>query len=52
MTATGWERLDVGGTEQKGKRTQGCGQQCGDWRGDRRRYKRGLNSNGKNTIFF
>ena len=37
-----------GGTEQKGKKTYGHGQQCGDCRG--MRGIRGLNCNGKNTI--
>ena len=32
-----------GGNEQKGKRTHGHGQQCGDWGYG----KRGLHSNGK-----
>ena len=30
MTANGGGRLGGGGTEQKGKRTHGHGQQCGD----------------------
>ena len=41
-------RLGGGGTEQKGKRTYGHCQQCGDcWRGG---GIRGLNANGKNII--
>ena len=41
-------RLEGGGIEQKGKRTHGHGQQCGDcWGGG---SIRGLNGNGKNTI--
>ena len=47
MTAgVGW--LEGGGIEQKGKRTHGYGQQCGDcWvEGG----ERGLNGNGKNII--
>ena len=36
-------------TEQKGKRTHACGQQCGDsWGGGQ--GKRGLNVNEKNII--
>ena len=42
MTASGG-----GGIEQKGKRTHGHGQQCGDCGGYR--DIRGLNGNGKNT---
>ena len=34
MTAK-WERIGVGGIEQKGKRTHGHGQQCGDCGGGR-----------------
>ena len=41
-------RLEAGGIEQKGKRTHGCGQQCGDCWGKGR--IRGLNGSGKNTI--
>ena len=37
-----------GGIEQKGKRTRGHGQQCGDCWGER--GIRGLNGNGKNVI--
>ena len=37
-----------GGTEQKGKRTHGHGQQCGDCWGQE--GISGLNGNGKNTI--
>ena len=48
MTAKGVGRLWGGGTEQKGKRTHGHGQQCGDCR--REESIRGLNGNGKNTI--
>ena len=47
MTAK-WGRLGGRGIEQKGKRTHGHGQQCGDcggWGGIR-----GLNGNVKNTI--
>ena len=44
MTASG--RLGGGGIEQKGKRTHGHGQQCGDGWGEE--GKRGLNGNGKN----
>ena len=44
MTASGGE-LRNGGIEQKGQRTHGCGQQCGDcWKEE---LIRGLNSNGK-----
>ena len=39
--------LGSGGIEQKGKRTHGREQQCGDCWGEGR--KRGLNANGKNT---
>ena len=46
MTASGGrEWLRVGGIEQKGKRTHGHGQQCGDWWGEG--DIRGLNSNEK-----
>ena len=48
MTAMGGG-IGRGGIEQKGKKTHGCGQQCGDYRGGE--YK-GLNGNGKNTIKF
>ena len=45
MTASGGrEWLRVGGIEQKGKRTHGHGQQCGDCWGEG--VLRGLNSNG------
>ena len=51
MTAKGWRRLQGGGIEQKGKRTQGHGQQCGDCRqGGGERGVRGLKSNRKNTM--
>ena len=40
--------LGVGGIEQKGKRTHGHGQQCGDCWGEGSIME--LNSNGKNTI--
>ena len=43
MTAKGRGR-----TQQKGKRTRGHGQQCGDCFGEE--GIRGLNGNGKNTI--
>ena len=39
LTALGWG-LGGGGIEQKGKRTHGRGQQCGDCRGHR--HIRGL----------
>ena len=42
-----WE-LGGGGIEKKGKRTHGCGPQCGDCGGAR--AIRGLNDNRKNTI--
>ena len=45
MTAKGVGRLWGGGTEQKGKRTHGHGQQCGDCRGEG--GVRGLKGNGK-----
>ena len=35
--------------EQKGKKTHGHGQQCGDWGGGEGRI-RGINGNGKNII--
>ena len=41
-------RLGSGESEQKGKRTRGHGQQCGDCWG--KGGTRGLNGNGKNTI--
>ena len=49
MTASGGGvRLGGGGIEQKGKRTHGHGQQCGDcWK---ERGIRRLNGNGKNTV--
>ena len=34
MTATGWREIRGGGTEQKGKRTHGHGQLCGDCWGE------------------
>ena len=40
--------LGDGGIEQKGKRTHGHGQQCGDCWG--RGHIRGLKGNGKNPI--
>ena len=40
--------LGNGGTEQKGERTHGHGQACGDCRGVG--CIRGMNGNGKNTI--
>ena len=46
MTAIGG--LGDEGTEQKGKRTHGHGQQCGDCWGEG--SKRGIDGNGKNTI--
>ena len=33
MTASGRGELGDGGIKQKGKRTHGHGQQCGDWGG-------------------
>ena len=45
MTANGGGRLGRGGTEQKGKRTHGRGQQCGVCWG--KGGIRGLNGNGK-----
>ena len=45
MTATGLRERGGGGTEQKGKRTHGHGQQCGDCSGEG--DLRGLNSKGK-----
>ena len=47
MKAGEW-MLGGGGIEQKGKRTHGHGQQCGDCWGEG--GIRGLNDNGKNTI--
>ena len=48
---TNWGgRVGGGGVEQKGKGTDGHGQQCRDCK--RQRGTRGLNSNGKNTIKF
>ena len=44
MTAKGVRRLWGGGTEQKGKRAHGHGQQCGDCKGG---DVRGLNGNEK-----
>ena len=41
-------KLGVGGTEQKGKRTHGHGQQCGNCWGEG--HIRGLTSNRKNTM--
>ena len=41
-------RLGGGGIKQKGERTHGHGQQCGDCRGER--GIRALNGNEKNTI--
>ena len=48
MTAKGWGKWGGGGIEQKGKRTRGHGQPCGDCWGET--GIRGLNGNGKNTI--
>ena len=48
MTAKGVKEL---GGEQKGKRTRGHGQKCGDYGGGWEGI-RGLNGNGKNTIKF
>ena len=48
MTGSGGRRLGSGEIEQKGKKTHGHGQQCGDCRGQG--CVRGLNGNGKNTI--
>ena len=42
-------KWEGGGIEQKGKRTHGHGQQCGDYRGQGIKE---LHGNGKNTIFF
>ena len=50
MTASRKERLKGGGMEQKGKRTHGHGQQCGDCWGEV--GIRELNGNGKNIIKF
>ena len=47
MTASGREVRGVG-IEQKGKRTHGQGQQCGDCWGEGSTTR--LNGNGKNTI--
>ena len=46
MTASGGGRLGGGGIEQKGKRTHGHWQWCGDCWGEG--GIRGLNGNGKN----
>ena len=46
MTASVERRLGDGGIEQKGKRTHGHGQQCGDYSG--KGEYRGLNGNGDN----
>ena len=46
MTAWGWGCLVCRGCEQKGERTHGCRQQCGDWEG------REINGKEKNTIKF
>ena len=46
MTAKGWGRFKGGGIEQKGERTHGHGQQCGDCSG-REVYKGNM---GKNAI--
>ena len=43
--SSGWERVGSGGSEQKGKRTHGHGQQCRDCWGEE--YTRGLSGNGK-----
>ena len=45
MTAGCGGRLEGGGVEQKGKRTHGYRQQCGDCRGEG--HIRGPNGNGK-----
>ena len=45
MTAGCGGRLEGGGVEQKGKRTHGYRQQCGDCRGEG--HIRGPNCNGK-----
>ena len=42
-------KLEGGETEQKGKRTHGRGQQCGDYWGER--GVRGLNGNGGKKNF-
>ena len=43
-----WGEVTGGGIEQKGKKTHGHGQQCGDCWGEG--VLRGLNGNGENTI--
>ena len=48
MTVKRGVKLGGAGIEQKGKRTHGHGQQCGDCWGQG--GIRGLNGNGKNTI--
>ena len=48
LTAMGRGRLRGRRIKQKGKRTHGHGQQCGDCRGEE--YIRGLCGNGTNTI--
>ena len=48
MTASVGRRLGDGGIEQKGKRTHGHGQQCGDCRSEE--GIRGVNDHGKYTI--
>ena len=48
MTAKVEGGLGGGGIEQKGKRTHGHGQQCGDCWG--KGAIKGLNGNGKNII--
>ena len=50
MTVSGRGRLRGGGIEQKGKRTHGHEQQCGDCWGGGGRGIKGINGNGKNTI--
>ena len=48
ITASWWGGLEGGGIEQKGKRTHGHGQQCGDCgEGDERDVRGLLNRNGK-----
>ena len=48
MTAKrGWERKEGGRMKQKGKRTHGHRQQCGDFGGEGKVAIRVLNGNGK-----
>ena len=50
MTAKRQVEVRGKGTEQKGKRTHGHGQQCGDLGEGMEEGIRGLSGNGKNTI--